>query len=105
MKSVTAVPALASRPTVADGFVYWLTFLCYRYIQVAKRAGVKVDKLEQMVGSYPPSAQAMTKRFPAEEAPSGMLARGSYNCRSRLTDDDNVVHADFEWKFSIAKDW
>ena len=95
-----------------------------KYIQVAKRAGVKVDKLEQMVGSYGPSPQPMIKRFPAEEAPSGMLARGTYNCRSRVTDDgepqsiarqcslrlmiactDNVVHADFEWKFSIAKDW
>lgn len=76
-----------------------------KYIQVAKRAGVKVDKLEQMVGSYGPSPQPMTKRFPPEEAPSGMLARGTYNCRSRVTDDDNSVHADFEWKFSIAKDW
>ncbi|EJD00941.1 E set domain-containing protein [Fomitiporia mediterranea MF3/22] len=77
-----------------------------RYIQVVKRAGVKVDKLEQMLGSYGPSAEAYTKNFPTEESPSGMLARsGTYAVRSRVTDDDKEVYADFDWCFKLAKEW
>lgn len=42
-----------------------------KYIQVAKRAGLQVDKMEEMVGSYGPSQAPVVKRFAAEEAPSG----------------------------------
>ncbi|KAF9008912.1 immunoglobulin E-set [Cyathus striatus] len=79
-----------------------------RYIQVVKRAGVKVDKLEQMLGSYGPSpdGQPYSKNFEPEESPSGMLARsGSYNVRSRVIDDDGEVYADWEWHFKLAKEW
>ncbi|KAF9469026.1 immunoglobulin E-set [Collybia nuda] len=79
-----------------------------RYIQVVKRAGVKVDKLEQMLGSYGPSptGEPYTKNFDPEESPSGMLARsGSYAARSRVVDDDGEVYADWEWFFKLAKEW
>ncbi|KAF5388138.1 hypothetical protein D9615_000264 [Tricholomella constricta] len=79
-----------------------------RYIQVVKRAGVKVDKLEQMLGSYGPSptGEPYTKNFDPEESPSGMLARsGSYAVRSRVVDDDGEVYADWEWSFKLAKEW
>ncbi|KAH8920580.1 E set domain-containing protein [Atractiella rhizophila] len=77
-----------------------------RYIQVVKRAGVKVDKLESMIGSYGPSTDQLSKTFVSEESPSGMLARsGSYTVRSRVTDDDGHVHADFEWTFKLGKEW
>ncbi|KAK9896362.1 E set domain-containing protein [Cystobasidium minutum MCA 4210] len=76
-----------------------------KYLQVAKRGGMKVDKIEQMIGSYGPNVEPVVKRFPPEEAPSGMLARGSYVARTRLIDDDGTIHADFEWSFKIAKDW
>ncbi|GLB33665.1 putative COQ2 [Lyophyllum shimeji] len=78
-----------------------------RYIQVVKRAGVKVDKLEQMLGSYGPSpdGKPYAKNFDPEESPSGMLARsGSYNVRSRVVDDDGEVYADWEWSFKLAKE-
>ncbi len=39
-----------------------------RYIQVVRRAGINVDKLESMIGSFGPSAEPMTKRFVTEEA-------------------------------------
>lgn len=48
--------------------------------------GMKVDKLEEMVGSYGPSAEAYTKKFSPEESPSGMLARGTYSVKSRFID-------------------
>ncbi|KAG6880452.1 hypothetical protein C0992_000054 [Termitomyces sp. T32_za158] len=78
-----------------------------RYMQVVKRAGVKVDKLEQMLGSYGPhpNGEAYAKNFDTEESPSGLLARsGSYNVRSRVVDDDGEVYADWEWSFKLAKE-
>lgn len=56
----------------------------------------KVDKLEQMLGSYAPSPDGSpyTKKFQEEEAPSGMIARsGTYNVRSRVVDDDGEIYA------------
>ncbi|EMD40620.1 hypothetical protein CERSUDRAFT_80270 [Gelatoporia subvermispora B] len=79
-----------------------------RYMQVVKRAGIKVDKMEQMLGSYGPhpKGEAYTKNFDPEESPSGMLARsGSYNVRSRVVDDDGEVYADWEWCFKLGKEW
>jgi Rho GDP-dissociation inhibitor len=57
-----------------------------KYLHVVKKMGMKVDKLEEMVGSYGPSPDAYTKKFSIEEAPSGMLARGSYGVKSRFID-------------------
>ncbi|KAF8974356.1 rho GDP-dissociation inhibitor [Flammula alnicola] len=79
-----------------------------RYIQLVKRAGVKVDKMEQMLGSYGPSPTGTPyiKNFEPEESPSGMIARsGTYNVRSRVIDDDGEVYADWEWYFKLAKEW
>ncbi|GAA5887963.1 hypothetical protein JCM6882_000817 [Rhodosporidiobolus microsporus] len=77
-----------------------------KYIQVVKRAGISVDKLESMIGSYGPSADPVVKRFVTEEAPSGMIARsGTYTVRSRILDDDKNVYVDFEWAFKLAKEW
>lgn len=75
-----------------------------RYIQVVRRAGINVDKLESMIGSYGPSPEPITKRFVTEEAPSGMIARsGTYSVRSRIVDDDGVTYADFAWQFKLGK--
>ncbi|TFK29343.1 rho GDP-dissociation inhibitor [Coprinopsis marcescibilis] len=79
-----------------------------RYIQIVKRSGMKVDKLEQMLGSYGPNPNGVpyTKNFEPEESPSGMLARsGTYHVRSRVIDDDGEVYADWEWYFKLAKEW
>jgi Rho GDP-dissociation inhibitor len=57
---------------------------------------VTVDKLEQMLGSYGPNKdeKPYSKDFDTEESPSGLLARsGTYQVRSRFTDDDGVVYA------------
>ncbi|KAI0638329.1 rho GDP-dissociation inhibitor [Trametes polyzona] len=79
-----------------------------RYLQVVKRSGITVDKMEQMLGSYGPhpKGEAYIKNFDPEESPSGMLARsGTYHVRSRVVDDDGEVYADWEWSFKIGKDW
>ncbi|EPZ35375.1 Rho GDP-dissociation inhibitor domain-containing protein [Rozella allomycis CSF55] len=43
-----------------------------KYIQVMKRKGIKVDKMEEMIGSYGPSDEPYTKSFSPETLPSGM---------------------------------
>ncbi|KAI9889623.1 MAG: hypothetical protein M1814_005131 [Vezdaea aestivalis] len=79
-----------------------------KYIQVVKRGGVKVSKLQEMIGSYAPNNPAepiYKKLFAPDEAPSGILARGKYKAVSRFVDDDNVNHLEFEWHFEITKKW
>lgn len=78
------------------------------YVQIVKRAGIKVSKDSEMLGSYAPNTDTQpkyTKKFAEEEAPSGMLTRGHYNAISSFVDDDKVTHLKFEWSFDIAKDW
>ncbi|KAG2177156.1 hypothetical protein INT43_007813 [Umbelopsis isabellina] len=76
-----------------------------KYLQVVKRKGIKVDKTEEMIGSYGPNPEAYEKKFQSEEAPSGMLARGHYEAKSKFIDDDNVTHMEWTWSFDIKKDW
>ena len=100
--------------TVKEGVRYQmiLTFRVQRevvsglkYLQIVKRKGIRVDKFEEMIGSYGPSQTVYEKKLAEEEAPKGMLARGTYNARSRFTDDDGKIHADFEFQIVIAKEW
>ncbi|KKY18678.1 putative rho-gdp dissociation inhibitor [Phaeomoniella chlamydospora] len=79
-----------------------------KYVQVVKRKGIRVDKHEEMIGSFAPNttgSPTWSKKFAAEEAPSGMIARGKYDAVSRFVDDDMHDHLKFEWTFEIAKDW
>ncbi|KAI7864003.1 immunoglobulin E-set [Spinellus fusiger] len=76
-----------------------------KYLQVVKRKGIRVDKTEEMIGSYGPSSDAYEKQFQLEEAPSGILARGHYEAKSKFVDDDNVTHMEWNWSFDIKKDW
>ncbi|OBZ84320.1 Rho GDP-dissociation inhibitor [Choanephora cucurbitarum] len=76
-----------------------------KYLQVVKRKGIPVDKIEEMIGSYGPAVDAYEKKFAPEEAPSGMLARGHYDAKSKFVDDDGVTHMEWNWSFDIKKDW
>ncbi|CAG8664969.1 13794_t:CDS:2 [Dentiscutata erythropus] len=76
-----------------------------KYIQVVKRKGIKVDKTEEMIGSYGPNDEPYEKKFMVEEAPSGMFARGHYEAKSKFIDDDGFTHCEWNWSFDIKKDW
>ncbi|XP_023941226.1 rho GDP-dissociation inhibitor 1 [Bicyclus anynana] len=76
-----------------------------KYVQKTYRMGVPVDKMTHMVGSYPPKTEIQSYTTPPEDAPSGMLARGSYSVNSVFTDDDKNIHLEWEWCFDIKKDW
>uniref|UniRef100_A0A673G6N5 Rho GDP-dissociation inhibitor 1 n=1 Tax=Sinocyclocheilus rhinocerous TaxID=307959 RepID=A0A673G6N5_9TELE len=66
---------------------------------------IAVDKSDYMVGSYGPRPNEYEFLTPLEEAPKGMLARGTYNIKSKFTDDDKHDHLSWEWNLNIKKDW
>ncbi|TSK87547.1 Rho GDP-dissociation inhibitor 1 [Bagarius yarrelli] len=76
-----------------------------KYVQQTFRKGVKLDKSDYMVGSYGPRPTEYEFLTPLEEAPKGMLARGTYNIKSKFTDDDKHDHLSWEWNLNIKKDW
>ncbi|XP_062050860.1 rho GDP-dissociation inhibitor 2 [Lepus europaeus] len=76
-----------------------------KYVQHTYRTGMKVDKVTFMVGSYGPRPEEYEFLTPVEEAPKGMLARGTYHTKSFFTDDDKQDHLTWEWNLSIKKDW
>lgn len=62
-----------------------------------------VDKSNHMVGSYGPKTEVQEFRTPVEDAPSGMISRGSYTVKSRFTDDDKNIYLEWEWALKIVK--
>ena len=66
---------------------------------------VVVDKMKTMVGSYGPKTELQSYLTPVEDAPSGMLYRGSYSVKSIFTDDDKKEHLQWDWTIDIKKDW
>ncbi|KAI8909428.1 hypothetical protein PhCBS80983_g00713 [Powellomyces hirtus] len=76
-----------------------------KYLHVVKRKGIRVDKMEEMLGSYGPANEPYEKKFLTEEAPSGLLARGHYEVKSRFIDDDGTSHLEWAWSFDIKKEW
>ncbi|KAE8378775.1 immunoglobulin E-set [Aspergillus bertholletiae] len=113
-----AVDTLKDKPfTIKEGATFRIkvVFQVHRevlsglkYLQVVKRKGVRVSKDEEMLGSFAPNTTdkpVYEKKFHAEEAPSGFIARGHYNAVSKFLDDDDHSHLQFEWSFDIAKDW
>ena len=76
-----------------------------KYVQRTTRKSVPVDKMVHMVGSYAPKAEAHQYLTPFEDAPSGMLGRGTYRVTSCFTDDYKNEHLKWEWSLEIKKDW
>uniref|UniRef100_A0A803W448 Rho GDP dissociation inhibitor gamma n=4 Tax=Passeriformes TaxID=9126 RepID=A0A803W448_FICAL len=76
-----------------------------RCLHLTYRRGRPVDRDVFMVGSYAPRAEEYEVVTPAEEAPRGWLARGSYRVRSLVTDDDKSEHLSWEWGLCIKKAW
>lgn len=59
-----------------------------------------------MVGSYGPRPEQEYEFItPIEEAPKGLLARGTYSVKSKFTDDDKHDHLSWEWSLTIKKEW
>jgi Rho GDP-dissociation inhibitor len=79
-----------------------------KLLNLVYKKGVRVAKEEEMLGSFPPGKDIHNVVFPRngwDEAPSGMLSRGSYKGKHRFIDDDGKVHLEYEYAFAIKKDW
>merc|ERR1712080_479118 len=76
-----------------------------KYLQKTHKMTIPVDKMTHMVGSYAPKDDVHSYLTPAEDAPSGMIKRGTYNIHSLFTDDDKNEHLKWEWNLEIRKDW
>ncbi|XP_052362174.1 rho GDP-dissociation inhibitor 1-like, partial [Oncorhynchus keta] len=63
-----------------------------KYVHLTYRKGIRVDKAVYMVGSYGPRVEEHEFMTPVEEAPKGMIVRGSYHIKSHFTDDDKTDH-------------
>ena len=74
-----------------------------KYVQRTTRKSVPVDKMVHMVGSYAPKAEAHQYLTPFEDAPSGMLGRGTYRVTSCFTDDYKNEHLKVKIKKKIDK--
>jgi len=64
---------------------------------------VAVDSRTDMVGSYGPKTELQSFTTKPEQAPSGLMARGTYTVKSLFTDDDKHEHLKWEWKLEIKK--
>uniref|UniRef100_UPI00398ED9EA rho GDP-dissociation inhibitor 1 n=1 Tax=Pristiophorus japonicus TaxID=55135 RepID=UPI00398ED9EA len=76
-----------------------------KYVQATFRKKIKIDTSDYMVGSYGPRDTEYEFLTPQEEAPKGMMARGTYNIKSLFTDDDQFKHLAWEWQLNIKKEW
>ena len=76
-----------------------------KYLAGIYRKGIRLAKIEHMLGSYGPKAEDQMATTQADDAPSGMLGRGTYTIKSKFIDDDKEVHLAWEWKLKVAKDW
>ncbi|CAL8274881.1 unnamed protein product [Lota lota] len=77
-----------------------------KYHQVMSRKGITVARVSYMVGSYGPRPSQEQEYITAlDEAPSGMLARGTYSVRSTFVDDDNNIYLSWDWNLTVKKNW
>ncbi|XP_038047610.1 rho GDP-dissociation inhibitor 1-like [Patiria miniata] len=76
-----------------------------RYFEAVYRKGIRVDKANFMVGSYRPKTEEHIFQSPVDELPAGLLGRGDYIVKSKFTDDDKNIYLEWEWSFSVKRDW
>lgn len=77
-----------------------------KYLHSVKRSGLRVDKMEEPLGSYAPNTvdtPYYERKFVEIEAPSGIIARGHYSAVSKFVDDDQTIHLTVPWSFDITK--
>eukprot|EP01104_Vermistella_antarctica_P020444 TRINITY_DN8746_c0_g1_i1.p1 TRINITY_DN8746_c0_g1~~TRINITY_DN8746_c0_g1_i1.p1 ORF type:complete len:222 (+),score=69.43 TRINITY_DN8746_c0_g1_i1:75-668(+) len=79
-----------------------------KYINQVFKGMLKVDTQDEMLGSFGPNKENHVVTFPRlgwEEAPKGMLSRGSFTAKSKFIDDDGERHLEYGYSFAIKKDW
>ena len=57
------------------------------------------------MGSYAPKADFYVWKSPDMSAPSGMLARSTFNGQTKFVDDDGKTHLLIDYQIKIQKDF
>ena len=68
--------------------------------------GIFSQTEELVIGSFAPATEPYTFVFPRygfNEAPSGMMMRGTYKATDKFVDTDGVRHLEFGYKVKITK--
>ncbi|KAL0229897.1 hypothetical protein PCE1_003461 [Barthelona sp. PCE] len=74
-------------------------------VNAAYRLGVRVNKSDFNIGSFPFGVHDTTFPRKYQVFPSGFMARGTYTARCRFACDDEREWPMFEYKFTLAKNW
>ncbi|KAI9181626.1 hypothetical protein LWI28_016874 [Acer negundo] len=73
------------------------------YSNTVWKAGLKVDQMKGMLGTYAPQREPYVYSLEEETTPSGVLARGIYSAKLKFEDDDKRCHMELEYSFEIKK--
>ncbi|XP_038047341.1 rho GDP-dissociation inhibitor 1-like [Patiria miniata] len=76
-----------------------------RFVYAVSRKGIRVDNANSMVGSYGPKTEEQIFQTPVDELPAGMISRGVYIVKGKFLDDDKNIYLEWEWSYSVKKDW
>lgn len=100
--------------TLKEGSTYRLKFTFsvssnivsgLRYTNTVWKAGIRVDKTKEMLGTFSPQLEPYTYVTPEETTPSGVFARGSYSAKTKFVDDDRKCYLEINYTFDIRRDW
>uniref|UniRef100_A0A0D9WPS5 Rho GDP-dissociation inhibitor 1 n=1 Tax=Leersia perrieri TaxID=77586 RepID=A0A0D9WPS5_9ORYZ len=100
--------------TLKEGSTYRLKFTLsvsnnivsgLRYTNTVWKAGIRVDKTKEMLGTFSPQLEPYTYLTPEETTPSGVFARGSYSAKTKFVDDDRKCYLEINYTFDIRRDW
>ncbi len=109
--------ALKDKPVafrLKEGCIYTMEFkfsiendivMGLKYENAVSKKGIRLTKQVEMLGSYGPQAEDHTFTTRVTTAPSGMLARGKYQAKSKFIDDDGQLFLAYEYHFEIKKEF
>ncbi|KAK2648881.1 hypothetical protein Ddye_016370 [Dipteronia dyeriana] len=73
------------------------------YSNTVWKAGLEVDQMKGMLGTYAPQREPYVYSLEEETTPSGVLARGIYSAKLKFEDDDKRCHMELKYSFEIKK--
>ncbi|KZV22987.1 Immunoglobulin E-set superfamily protein isoform 1 [Dorcoceras hygrometricum] len=76
-----------------------------KYENTLWKAGVRVDRSTVVLGNFRPHDKPYGYQLEEETLPCGMLVRGLYSARAKVTDDDGTCYMDIQYHFDIKKTW
>jgi hypothetical protein len=76
-----------------------------RLVIKLSRKMIKVDSASHMMGSYGPKEEEQSFTTPVDEAPKGMVARGTYKMSCEFRDDDKNSYLQWSFNIDIKKEW